>query len=98
MQHLALANQSQREAEYKQTLKGAFGTNCARKLKLIRFDFFLALHIFKLNYQIKLSRLDMDGFPGARFLSQSTTLTTNQRIWQLGVHLTLKSNGERAKR
>jgi len=36
MQHLALANQSQREAEYKQTLKGAFGTNCARKLKLIR--------------------------------------------------------------
>ena len=36
MGNLSLADQSQREAEYKQTLKGAFGTNCARKLKLIR--------------------------------------------------------------
>jgi len=35
MGNLSLADQSQREAEYKQTLKGAFGTNCARKLKLI---------------------------------------------------------------
>merc|ERR1719153_1169446 len=33
--NLSIANQSKTEAYHKQSLKGAFGTNCARKLKLI---------------------------------------------------------------
>ena len=34
---LTLANQSMREAQAKQTLKGAFGTNCRRDLKLLKY-------------------------------------------------------------